>query len=213
MSRFIEPPTEKETGTLLGAISVASRFTWMPFPPDVSTDELSDHRYLDAAAWLAERSDLDDLIETFRKFRVPPETLRTCKAYPQAQIRSGKIRDQFAVHLTGVVTRFNQQILVSFSVPTPPSPSTLAPISESPFVPPARSPLAADSQCSDEPSEGSTARVDSLASTHISHQLPTPLFSASSPLVRSAAVGDRLPKFSDPSERSSFASTAAPNFT
>ena len=195
MSRFIEPPTEKEVTTLLGAISVASRFIWIPFTPDVSADELSADRYLAAAIWLAERSDQDDLVATFRKFRLPPETLRTCKAYPPAQIRSGKIRDQFAVYLTRVVTRFNQHILDSFSVPTSSPATSVAPTSVSPFVLPATSPHVATSQCSDEISEGSTQLVDPSPI----HEDKTPalsVFPASSPSVFSSQVGDRLPKFS-----------------
>ena len=51
--------------------------------------------------------------------------------------------------------------------------STLAPSTERPFVYPAPAPLVADSQYSDELSESSTARVDSLVFTHISHRTPT----------------------------------------
>ena len=168
----IEPPTENDVTTLLGAISAESRLTWEPLPSGTSDDELSNHHYLDAARWLAERKDQEELIDTFRRFRVPPGALRTGKAFPQAQIRSSKLRERFAGNLTGIVARFNQQTIDPSSVPTPSAPA-LVPNTEHPFVPPASAPLVADSHISDELSEGSTARVDPLAPTHISHQVPT----------------------------------------
>ena len=170
--QIIEPPTEEDITTLLGAFAVRSRFTWTPIPFSTSAEELSDQRYLDTAIWLTERSDQDELFATFRRFRVPPEALRTCKAYAPSKVRSGKLREQFAGNLTGFVARFNQQNADISSAPTP-SPSTLVPSSEHPFAPPVSAPPAADSLSSDELSEGSTARVDSLASTHIFTKIPT----------------------------------------
>jgi hypothetical protein len=170
--QIIEPPTEHDVTTLLGAISAESRLTWEPLPSGTSDDELSNHHYLDAARWLAERKDQEELIDTFRRFRVPPGALRTGQALPQAQIRSSKLRERFAGYLTGIGARFNRPTIDSSSVPTP-SPPALIPNTELPFEPPASAPPAADSLFSDELSEGSTARVDSLASTHIFTKIPT----------------------------------------
>jgi hypothetical protein len=64
-------------------------------------------------------------------------------------------------------------------------------------VPPAPAPLVADSQHSDEPSEGSTACVDSLASTHISHQIPTSKNINWKPIITHAVEKERRKRAAD----------------
>ena len=83
-----EAPSESEVNILLDAIAADHRFTWLPLPPCEASDDVTDSDYTDHTPWFANCPDPDReiILQTLRKFRVPPEVFRTSKAYPPPKI-------------------------------------------------------------------------------------------------------------------------------
>ena len=83
-----ETPVEFEMHILLDAIAAKHRFTWLPLPRCEASEDVTDADYTDHTPWFANcpDSDREIILKTLRKFRVPPEVLRTSKAYPPPKI-------------------------------------------------------------------------------------------------------------------------------
>ena len=180
-----EAPSESEVNILLDAIAADHRFTWLPLPPCEASDDVTDSDYTDHTPWFANcpAADRVTILETLRKFRVPPEVLRTTKVFPSRRVMDVRVRKQFASSLDQMLS----------SGPGGASSEPRDPALDSALAMFRRNSAAQTSQSAIDEYSADPLPTSSVATPPFSTPACSP---ASSPFSDSHELGDRLPNFS-----------------
>jgi len=186
--------SEEEIDVLVALMLAAERFEYIPLPLCAPSEDVTVDDYCEGRPWLRSYPNLQFVVATLTKYRIPPEALRVSKLAKLLPV-APKVRTALAVSAT---SKFLALQLTDSALPAVDMPTTATPIAvqsqvpvvpESSPTPPAHPPWKTYDH--DQPSDLSPPRSARLVGRP--DQITTSS-SASSPLhTVNSPVGDRLP--------------------